>query len=184
MATQRQFFDPVLLSYAFVEFQSGRDAESAYREMHGRHFDGYRLSWARKPPSSAWRFDNHPPPPPPPRSDRSSRARSRSLVVEMMNAEGKDLPNLGTLIVVSSPFEGKRRESSRSMDRERPRTPPSLLSPADDDVRMDYRGENGKDDRDHRDYRDERGDERDRRESARNHEEEKIRDRKRYDDRD
>ncbi|KAF8192723.1 hypothetical protein K438DRAFT_855413 [Mycena galopus ATCC 62051] len=45
--------------YAFVEFRSTRDAEDAYYEMHGKTFDGSRLSiqWAKNPPSSVWRYD-------------------------------------------------------------------------------------------------------------------------------
>ncbi|KAF8672223.1 hypothetical protein AX14_005595 [Amanita brunnescens Koide BX004] len=41
--------------YAFVEFRSSRDAEEAYYEMHGRYFEGSRLSiqWAKNPPSSS-----------------------------------------------------------------------------------------------------------------------------------
>ncbi|KAF7373589.1 RNA-binding domain-containing protein [Mycena sanguinolenta] len=57
--------------YAFVEFRSTRDAEDAYYDMHGRVFEGTRLSiqWAKNPPSSVWRYDRGP---------RSSRDRDRS----------------------------------------------------------------------------------------------------------
>ncbi|KIP06382.1 hypothetical protein PHLGIDRAFT_30495 [Phlebiopsis gigantea 11061_1 CR5-6] len=59
--------------YAFVEFRSTRDAEDAYYDMHGRHFEGGRLSiqWAKNPPSSVWRYDRRSPP-------RRDRDRSRS----------------------------------------------------------------------------------------------------------
>ncbi|KIM90000.1 hypothetical protein PILCRDRAFT_60673 [Piloderma croceum F 1598] len=45
--------------YAFVEFRSQRDAEDAYYDMHGRYFEGSRLSiqWAKNPPSSVWRYE-------------------------------------------------------------------------------------------------------------------------------
>ncbi|RDB23885.1 Pre-mRNA-splicing factor srp1 [Hypsizygus marmoreus] len=51
--------------YAFVEFRSQRDAEDAYYEMHGRYFEGSRLSiqWAKNPPSSVWRYDRRASPP-------------------------------------------------------------------------------------------------------------------------
>ncbi|OBZ74951.1 U3 small nucleolar RNA-associated protein 10 [Grifola frondosa] len=51
-------------SYAFVEFRSQRDAEDAYYDMHGRSFEGSRLSiqWAKNPPSSVWRYDRRSPP--------------------------------------------------------------------------------------------------------------------------
>ncbi|KAJ7270687.1 hypothetical protein B0H12DRAFT_1093395 [Mycena haematopus] len=59
--------------YAFVEFRSTRDAEDAYYDMHGRVFEGTRLSiqWAKNPPSSVWRYDRGAGP-------RSSRDRDRS----------------------------------------------------------------------------------------------------------
>ncbi|KAF4568271.1 hypothetical protein EYR36_010280 [Pleurotus pulmonarius] len=61
-------------SYAFVEFRSQRDAEDAYYDMHGRYFEGSRLSiqWAKNPPSSVWRYDRRSSPP-----HRSSRDRDR-----------------------------------------------------------------------------------------------------------
>ncbi|KAI0764102.1 hypothetical protein BC629DRAFT_1541889 [Irpex lacteus] len=60
--------------YAFVEFRSTRDAEDAYYDMHGRYFEGSRISiqWAKNPPSSVWRYDRRSPP------RRRDRARSRS----------------------------------------------------------------------------------------------------------
>ncbi|EJD39838.1 RNA-binding domain-containing protein [Auricularia subglabra TFB-10046 SS5] len=66
--------------YAFVEFRSQRDAEAAYHEMHGRDFEGSRLSvqWARNPPSAVWRFDRARSPPPRRRSRERRRSRSRS----------------------------------------------------------------------------------------------------------
>ncbi|KAJ3508422.1 hypothetical protein NLJ89_g5761 [Agrocybe chaxingu] len=63
--------------YAFVEFRSTRDAEDAYYDMHGRYFEGSRLSiqWAKNPPSSVWRYERRSPP----RRDRHrDRERSRS----------------------------------------------------------------------------------------------------------
>ncbi|KDR78315.1 hypothetical protein GALMADRAFT_245431 [Galerina marginata CBS 339.88] len=64
--------------YAFVEFRSNRDAEDAYYDMHGRHFEGSRLSiqWAKNPPSSVWRSERRASPPP--ASHRSGRDRERS----------------------------------------------------------------------------------------------------------
>ncbi|CDO76763.1 hypothetical protein BN946_scf185028.g14 [Trametes cinnabarina] len=67
-----------LRSYAFVEFRSQRDAEDAYYDMHGRIFEGARLSiqWAKNPPSSVWRYERRSPPPS--RRDRSRSPRRRS----------------------------------------------------------------------------------------------------------
>ncbi|ORX56851.1 RNA-binding domain-containing protein [Hesseltinella vesiculosa] len=75
--------------YAFVEFEYPDDADAAFKEMHGKRFEGATLSvqWARQPPSSLWRLDGPPPPPryappppPPPRQQyrRSYGYRSRS----------------------------------------------------------------------------------------------------------
>ncbi|KAJ7607378.1 hypothetical protein FB45DRAFT_948182 [Roridomyces roridus] len=59
--------------YAFVEFRSTRDAEDAYYDMHGKTFEGSRLSiqWAKSPPSAVWRYERGGPP------SRSSRDRDR-----------------------------------------------------------------------------------------------------------
>jgi len=48
--------------FAFVEYESRRDADDAYHEMHnkrvGRYDDILKIEWARTPPSASWRFDS------------------------------------------------------------------------------------------------------------------------------
>ncbi|SRR5258706_1003799 len=34
---------PRSIPYAFIEYRSDRDAEAAYKDMHGHYFDGMRL---------------------------------------------------------------------------------------------------------------------------------------------
>lgn len=34
---------PRSIPYAFIEYRSDRDAETAYKDMHGHYFDGMRL---------------------------------------------------------------------------------------------------------------------------------------------
>ncbi|KAH8112073.1 hypothetical protein DFH11DRAFT_1546054 [Phellopilus nigrolimitatus] len=48
--------------YAFVEFRSSRDAATAFDDMHGRYFEGSRLTveWAKRLPSSMWRSGRSP----------------------------------------------------------------------------------------------------------------------------
>jgi len=46
--------------FAFVEYESRRDADDAYYEMHNKRIgrdDLLKIEWARTPPSANWRFD-------------------------------------------------------------------------------------------------------------------------------
>jgi len=46
--------------FAFVEYESRRDADDAYHEMHNKRIgrdDLLKIEWARTPPSANWRFD-------------------------------------------------------------------------------------------------------------------------------
>ncbi|KLO17722.1 RNA-binding domain-containing protein [Schizopora paradoxa] len=63
--------------YAFVEFRSPRDAEASFDDMHGRNFEGYRLTveWAKRLPSSLWRTGGRSPPRRPSVRDRSRSPR-------------------------------------------------------------------------------------------------------------
>ncbi|KAB8301085.1 hypothetical protein EYC80_003001 [Monilinia laxa] len=48
------------LRFAFVEYESRRDADDAYHEMHNKRIgrdDLLKIEWARTPPSASWRFD-------------------------------------------------------------------------------------------------------------------------------
>jgi len=49
------------LRFAFVEYESRRDADEAYHEMHNKRIgrdDLLKIEWARTPPSASWRFDS------------------------------------------------------------------------------------------------------------------------------
>lgn len=74
--------------YAFIEYEDPRDADAAFREMHGMRFGRNEISiqFAKNAPSANWRFDgpSRGPPPPPSfggrggRDPRDDRASSRS----------------------------------------------------------------------------------------------------------
>ncbi|EUC41652.1 hypothetical protein COCMIDRAFT_40192 [Bipolaris oryzae ATCC 44560] len=65
------------LSFAFVEYESRRDADDAYHEMHNKRIgrdDLLKIEWARTPPSASWRFDSGRDRP---RGERSERGGDR-----------------------------------------------------------------------------------------------------------
>jgi len=67
--------------FAFVEYESRRDADDAYHEMHNKRIgrdDLLKIEWARTPPSASWRFDSGSGRDRPPRRERSPRRRSVS----------------------------------------------------------------------------------------------------------
>ncbi|KAF9516705.1 hypothetical protein BS47DRAFT_1375931 [Hydnum rufescens UP504] len=138
--------------YAFIEFKSDRDAEDAYYDMHGRNFEGNRLSvqWAKNPPSSVWRYDKQRRSPPPrsrrgespPRreretddyrrrsrsregwpADRDSRRRSRSPEPSRdRDRDRDDKRRRSASPAARTPPRGSHRERDR--DRDRAQTPP------------------------------------------------------------
>ncbi|KAH8726401.1 hypothetical protein GQ44DRAFT_771176 [Phaeosphaeriaceae sp. PMI808] len=62
--------------FAFVEYESRRDADDAYHEMHNKRIgrdDLLKIEWARTPPSASWRFDSGRDRPRGERSERSER---------------------------------------------------------------------------------------------------------------
>ncbi|KAJ4375785.1 hypothetical protein N0V83_001062 [Neocucurbitaria cava] len=63
--------------FAFVEYESRRDADDAYHEMHNKRIgrdDLLKIEWARTPPSASWRFDSGRDRP---RGERSERGGDR-----------------------------------------------------------------------------------------------------------
>jgi arginine/serine-rich splicing factor 2 len=65
-------------SYAFVQYEDSRDADDAYRRLHGKSFNGgtIRLEWAKKGPEPREHERR-----PRPRSRSPIRGRSRSPIV-------------------------------------------------------------------------------------------------------
>ncbi|KAI0092286.1 hypothetical protein BDY19DRAFT_929304 [Irpex rosettiformis] len=121
--------------YAFVEFRSTRDAEDAYYDMHGRYFEGSRISiqWAKNPPSSVWRYERRSPP------RRRDRARSRSPRRDGGGRERRDRDSdkdrgdrereRGDREDRDKDRDDKSRRTSRSPERRRSDTPDRARTP-------------------------------------------------------
>ncbi|OAX81078.1 hypothetical protein ACJ72_04582 [Emergomyces africanus] len=116
--------------FAFVEYESSRDADDAYHEMHNKRIgrdDLLKIEWARTPPSASWRFDSGRDR----RRDRTPPRRPRSPSPRRARGE-------------FSPRKDERRDRDyERRDRDRSR------SPEDRDRERD-RDRDMKDDRDRR----------------------------------
>ncbi|KAK5138020.1 hypothetical protein LTR08_005817 [Meristemomyces frigidus] len=95
--------------FAFVEYESRRDADDAYHEMHNKRIgrdDMLKIEWARTPPSASWRFDAGRGP-----EGRPERSPRRG-------GGGGGSRRSG-----SPPRRGRYEEGDRPRDRERDREP-------------------------------------------------------------
>ncbi|KFX94799.1 hypothetical protein O988_01226 [Pseudogymnoascus sp. VKM F-3808] len=121
--------------FAFVEYESRRDADDAYHELHNKRIgrdDLLKIEWARTPPSASWRFDTGRDRERAPGGRRSPRRRSPSP------RRGRDY----------SPHKDDRRDYDRRGDRSRsPDDRDRDMKDERDDVRDDVRenGTNGDD---------------------------------------
>ncbi|KAI9859008.1 MAG: hypothetical protein M1813_007135 [Trichoglossum hirsutum] len=102
--------------FAFVEYESRRDADDAYHEMHNKRIgrdDLLKIEWARTPPSASWRFDSGRDRGPG-RRDRSPRRRTPSPRDRRERGRGGDY----------SPRKDDRRERDYDRrDHDRSRSP-------------------------------------------------------------
>lgn len=115
-----------------MEYESRRDADDAYHEMHNKRIgrdDMLKIEWARTPPSASWRFDSgRDRGPGDRRRDRSPRRRSPSPV----SRRGR-----------YSPRKDDRRDRDYDRrDRDRSRSPDDRDTKEERD-RPEERGENG-----------------------------------------
>ncbi|OBT88094.1 hypothetical protein VE02_03668 [Pseudogymnoascus sp. 03VT05] len=117
--------------FAFVEYESRRDADDAYHELHNKRIgrdDLLKIEWARTPPSASWRFDTGRDRERAPGRRRSPRRRSPSP------RRGRDY----------SPLKDDRRDYDRRGDRSRsPDDRDREMKDERDDVREN--GTNGDD---------------------------------------
>ncbi|TVY22405.1 Pre-mRNA-splicing factor [Lachnellula hyalina] len=95
--------------FAFVEYESRRDADDAYHEMHNKrigHDDLLKIEWARTPPSASWRFD-------------SGRERERAPPGRRSPRRGgrSPSPRRGGRAGDYSPRKDSRRDRDRDYDR-------------------------------------------------------------------
>ncbi|KAF9701783.1 hypothetical protein EKO04_001150 [Ascochyta lentis] len=137
------------LSFAFVEYESRRDADDAYHEMHNKRIgrdDLLKIEWARTPPSASWRFDSGRDRPRgergSDRGDRSSRGDDRGVP-----ARGDRSPRRRSTSPRRERAGSPRKDDRRERDYDR-RDRDRSRSPIDGDREM----------KDVRDREDDRGD--------------------------
>ncbi|KAE9378051.1 hypothetical protein N431DRAFT_479167 [Stipitochalara longipes BDJ] len=93
--------------FAFVEYESRRDADDAYHEMHNKRLDRddiLKIEWARTPPSASWRFD-------------TGRERERAPGGRRSPRSGRRSPSPRRGRGNFSPRKDDRRDRDRDYDR-------------------------------------------------------------------
>ncbi|KAJ6006563.1 Pre-mRNA-splicing factor srp1 [Penicillium sp. IBT 35674x] len=149
--------------FAFVEYESRRDADDAYHEMHNKRIgrdDLLKIEWARTPPSASWRFDSGRDPARDPARD-SGRERRRDRTPPRRGRSPSPRRSRGGDYSpgVMTDRDSDRRDRDRERSRDRSRSP-------------DDRDRDAKDDRERRDDDRERRD--DERENVPNGEDRKV----------
>jgi len=127
--------------FAFVEYESRRDADDAYHEMHNKRIgrdDLLKIEWARTPPSASWRFDSG--------RDRDARPSGRRERTPPRRSSRSPPPRRGRGDY--SPRKDDRRDRDyERRDRDRSRSPDDRDREMKDERRDDDRenGTNGDD---------------------------------------
>ncbi|KAH7064461.1 hypothetical protein BKA63DRAFT_586390 [Paraphoma chrysanthemicola] len=134
--------------FAFVEYESRRDADDAYHEMHNKRIgrdDLLKIEWARTPPSASWRFDSGRDRPRGERSERSDRGGRERSPRRRSTSPRRDREAF-------SPRKDDRRERDYDRrDRDRSRSPNGDREMKDVRDRDEDRGDRERDDRRERD---------------------------------
>ncbi|KAF1840330.1 uncharacterized protein K460DRAFT_371530 [Cucurbitaria berberidis CBS 394.84] len=133
--------------FAFVEYESRRDADDAYHEMHNKRIgrdDLLKIEWARTPPSASWRFDSGRDRP---RGERSERGSDRGGDRAERGDRGVRSPRRRSTSPRRERGASPRKDDRRERDYDR-RDRDRSRSPVDGDREM----------KDVRDREDDRGD--------------------------
>ncbi|KAL5113234.1 hypothetical protein ACEQ8H_008901 [Pleosporales sp. CAS-2024a] len=135
--------------FAFVEYESRRDADDAYHEMHNKRIgrdDLLKIEWARTPPSASWRFDSGRDRPRGERSERSERGSGRERSPRRRSTSPRRERD------AFSPRKDDRRERDyERRDRDRSRSPNGDREMKDVRDRDDDRTDRDRDERRDRD---------------------------------
>ncbi|KAH7371562.1 hypothetical protein BKA66DRAFT_183489 [Pyrenochaeta sp. MPI-SDFR-AT-0127] len=145
--------------FAFVEYESRRDADDAYHEMHNKRIgrdDLLKIEWARTPPSASWRFDSGRDRPRGERSERGGDRGDRSDRGDRGVRSPRRRSTSPRRERGGSPRKDDRRERDYDRrDRDRSRSPDGDREMKDVRDREDDRGDRERGDRE-RDERRER----------------------------